>query len=144
MFCMGWKMDEADRKIIELLRQDARLPNAALGKKVNLSEPAARRRVAALVKRGVIRRFTVDVAEGGGVSAVAFITTSPHYPTEKLARRLENEEWVGAVLELSGEVDVAAILFATDIAALNSRIDQIRQLPGVEETSLSVVLRKWK
>ncbi len=141
---MGWKMDEKDRRIIGLLRQDARLSNAQLGKRVGLSEPAARRRVAALAKRGTIRRFTVEVGEAGGVQALVFISTSPHYPTEKLARRLEEEEWVGAVWELSGETDIAITLFADDVAELNLLIDRVRQLEGVEETRLSVVLRKWK
>ena len=144
MVTMQWKLDEIDRKILAALRENARIPNQKLGKKVGLSEPAARRRVAALVSRGVIRRFTIDVEESGGVSAIVFIESTPHYPTERLAKKLEAEEGVGAVWELSGEIDIAVTLFAADIAALNSRIDQIRQMEGVEETRLSVILRKWK
>ena len=82
---MGWKIDEIDRKILELLRESANMPNEKIGKKVGLSEPAARRRVANLVTRGVIKRFTIDVEEGGGVSALVFIATSPHckiYPSQ--------------------------------------------------------------
>ena len=141
---MKWKLDETDQKILGALRQNARMPNRKLGKMVGLSEPAARRRVAALVANRAIRRFTIDVEESGGVSAIVFISTSPHFPTEKLAKKLEAEDGVDSVWELSGDVDVAVTLFATDIAALNSRIDRIRQMEGVEETSLSVILRKWK
>ena len=141
---MGWKLDETDRKILGILRQDARLPNRKLGKLVGLSEPAARRRVAALVAARVIRRFTIDVEESGGVSAIVFISTSPHMPAGKIMERLKSEEGVGSVWELSGDVDVAITLFAPDIEALNRRIDEIRLIEGIKKTKLSVILKKWK
>ncbi|VVC00216.1 HTH-type transcriptional regulator LysM [uncultured archaeon] len=141
---MGWKLDETDRKIISLLRADARASNASIGKKVGLSEPAARRRVANLVKRGVVRKFTIDVAEGGGVSALVFVHTASHVPSEKIARALEKEEGIGAVWELSGSIDAAVTLFAPDIESLNRKIDEIRNMEGVEKTELSVILKKWK
>jgi len=141
---MAWKIDEIDRKLLEILRESANLPNAALGKKVGLSEPAARRRVSALVKRGVIRRFTIDVEEGGGVSALVFIATLPHTPAERIMRQLQREPGVGSIWELSGDIDIALTLSAPDIAALNKRIDEIRQMQGINATKLSVILKKWR
>ncbi|MCX6770354.1 MAG: Lrp/AsnC family transcriptional regulator, partial [Candidatus Micrarchaeota archaeon] len=126
------------------LRQDARLPNAAIGKKVGLSEPAARRRVGNLLLHGVIKRFTVDIAEGGGVSALVFIHTTPHVPSKKMAKALEAEPGIGSVWELSGNVDAAITIFAPDIGTLNEKIDKIRNMEGVERTELSVILKKWK
>lgn len=141
---MAWKIDEIDRKILEILRESANMPNAALGKKVGLSEPAARRRVAALVSRGVIRRFTIDVEEGGGVSALVFIATLPHTPAERIMRSLQKEPGVGSIWELSGDIDISITLAAPDIAALNKRIDEIRQMQGINTTKLSVILKKWR
>ena len=141
---MAWKLDEIDRKLLEILRESANMPNAALGKKVGLSEPAARRRVAALVKHGVIKRFTIDVAEGGGVSALVFIATSPHMSAEKIMGKLQKEPGVGSIWELSGEIDIALTLYAQDIDGLNKRIDDIRNMDGIKKTNLSVILKKWK
>lgn len=141
---MAWKIDEIDRKILEILRENASMPNAALGKKVGLSEPATRRRVANLVSRGVIRRFTIDVEEGGGVSALVFIATSPHVPAEKIMKSLQKEPGVGHIWELSGEIDIAITLYAQDISGLNKRIDGIRNMDGIKKTNLSVILKKWK
>ena len=141
---MKWKLDEIDRKILSALRENARLPNQKLGKKVGLSEPAARRRVAALISNGVVKRFTIDVEESGGVSAIVFISTSPHVPAQKIMERLRGEEGVGAVWELSGDIDVAITLFAPDIESLNRRIDEIRAFEGIKKTKLSIILKKWK
>ncbi len=141
---MGWKMDEIDRKILQLLSENARMPNQRIGKKVGLSEPAARRRVAALSSRGVIRRFTIDVEESGGVCALVFITTSPEVSSERMARELSREEGVWRIWELSGETDVALLLSAPDMETLNRRVDELRSMRSVKKTSTSIIMKKWK
>jgi len=141
---MTWKIDEKDRKILELLREDARIPNEKLGRKVGLSEPATRRRVANLVSRGVIRRFTIDVEEGGGVQALVFLSTASHISSEKIAKQLAGEPGVGAIWETSGEMDVAITLTAPDMDALNKRLDEIRAMEAVKKTQTSIVMKKWR
>ena len=141
---MGWKIDEIDRKIMEILRENANTPNEKLGKKVGLSEPAARRRVAALVSRGVIRRFTIDVEEGGNVQALVFISTSTHFSSGKMVKSLSAEPGVGHVWETSGDMDVAITLSAQDMDSLNRRLDEIRAMPAIRKTKTSVIMKKWR
>ncbi len=141
---MAWKMDEIDRKILEILREDARIANEALGKKVDLSEPAARRRVANLVSRGVIRRFTVDVEEGGAVQALVFVTLLPSAASEKIMRELTRAPGVTALFEISGDTDMVVRLAAPDMDELNRRIDTLRHHPEITATKTNMVLKKWK
>lgn len=141
---MAWKIDEIDRKLLELLREDARTPNEALGKKVGLSEPAARRRVAALVTRGVIRRFTVDIEESGSVQAIVFLSTAPHASAEKLSQKLSKHEGVGFIWETSGDMDIAVLLSAPDMGELNKRIDLMRSMEEVINSKTSIVMKKWR
>ena len=141
---MAWKMDEIDRKILEILREDARIANAALGKKVNLSEPAARRRVANLVSRGVIRSFTVDVEEGGAVQALVFVTFLPSAQSDKIIKGLMHASGVTALFEISGDSDLVVRLSAPDMEELNRRIDSIRHHPEITSTKTNMVLKKWK
>jgi len=141
---MAWKMDDVDRKILEILREDARIANEALGKKVNLSEPAARRRVANLVARGVIRRFTVDVEEGGAVQAIVFVTMLPSAASEKIIRELMRAPGVTGLFEISGDTDLVVRLAASDMDELNNRIDTLRHHPEITATKTNMVLKKWK
>ncbi|MCX6770439.1 MAG: Lrp/AsnC family transcriptional regulator [Candidatus Micrarchaeota archaeon] len=141
---MAWKMDEIDRKILEILREDARIANVALGKKVGLSEPAARRRVANLAARGVIRRFTVDVEEGGAVQAIVFVTFLPSAQSEKIIRELSRAPGITALFEISGDTDLVARLAAPDMDELNLRIDALRHHPEITATKTNMVLKKWK
>ncbi|NUT90789.1 MAG: AsnC family transcriptional regulator, partial [Saccharothrix sp.] len=52
-------MDDTDRAVLALLREDATLSYAALGAQVGLSAAAAHERVRKLRERGVIRRTTI-------------------------------------------------------------------------------------
>ncbi len=141
---MAWKIDEIDRKIIEILRENAQIPNQKLGKKVGLSEPAARRRVGNLVSRGVIRRFTIDVEEGGAVIALAYLSTSPHAGSDKVFKALSAQSGVGAVWEVSGDMDFAVTLSASDMDALNKLVDEIRALDVIRKTKTSIIMKKWR
>lgn len=141
---MAWKIDEIDRKILEILRENARISNGKLGKKIGLSEPAARRRVANLVLRGVLRRFTIDVEEGGAVQALVFLSTSPHASPDKVFRTLIGEAGVGNVWEVSGDMDLAITLSAPDMGSLNRRVDEIRALDVIRKTKTSIIMKKWR
>ena len=141
---MAWKIDEIDRKILELLKNEAKMPNARLGKKVGLSEPAARRRVANLERRGVIRRFTIDIEEKAAVQSLLFVNVNPHVPSEKVVSELAKVEGVGSMWELSGDIDFSLLLSAPDIETLNSRVDAIRNLPAVVGTKTSILMKRWK
>ncbi|NIC00508.1 AsnC family transcriptional regulator [Halobacterium sp. R2-5] len=54
-------LDETDRRILELLASDARLPYSDIADEVGLSAPAVSDRIAGLRDSGVIERFTVDI-----------------------------------------------------------------------------------
>jgi Lrp/AsnC family leucine-responsive transcriptional regulator len=54
-------LDPTDRRILEELTADARLTLAELGRRVNLSPPAARERLQRLERAGVIRGYHAEV-----------------------------------------------------------------------------------
>lgn len=141
---MAWKIDEIDRKILELLRENARMQNEKLGKKVGLSEPAARRRVSNLLSRGVIRRFTVDVEEGGAVQALVSVSVAPSAQSQKIVKELGKTEGVGSIVEISGDADLVVQIHAPDMDTLNARIDQMRHHPEITGTKTNMVMKKWR
>lgn len=54
-------LDDIDQQIIALLREDARLANVDLSKRIGLSPSATLSRVRSLRERGVIARFTTEL-----------------------------------------------------------------------------------
>ena len=67
-------MDDIDRQIVALLRQDARRSFQSIGLRVSLSAPAVKRRVDRLEAAGVVRGYTASVDPGRfGWSTHAFV-----------------------------------------------------------------------
>jgi len=70
-------MDDIDRQIVALLRQDARRSFQSIGLRVSLSAPAVKRRVDRLEAAGVVRGYTASVDPGRfGWSTHAFVALS--------------------------------------------------------------------
>ncbi|TMP98526.1 MAG: AsnC family transcriptional regulator, partial [Thaumarchaeota archaeon] len=82
-------MDKADQLIIRVLRDDARISNTDLAKKLDLSEATVRRRIAGLVGSGAIRRFTVEVDDPDQTSAIMWVSVSPSIPTGQVSGKIK-------------------------------------------------------
>ncbi|MGJ4859024.1 Lrp/AsnC family transcriptional regulator [Labrys sp. KB_33_2] len=54
-------LDEVDKRIVDILVENARISLKELAGRVNLSSPSTSERLKRLEERGVIRAFTVDV-----------------------------------------------------------------------------------
>ena len=70
-------MDQIDEKILSILREDSRTSFVEIAKVVNLSEAAIRRRVANLLKAGVISKFTIETNTGPQANAISLLSVNP-------------------------------------------------------------------
>ena len=142
-------MDEKDRAIIRLLRQDARMSNAALAEQVGLSPSACLRRLRILEEQGPIRGYTVVLDEreaaGPGVTVIVQITlerqTDEHLKRfEEAVRRLPEARECHL---MTGMSDYLLRLEARD-AADYERIhkDALSRMPGVSRIQSSFAIRR--
>ena len=136
-------MDDTDKEIIEILKQDGRATYSDIGKRVGLSEGAVRKRIKALVESGVIRRFTVKVGLTEGAEAIALLSVDPSLPTSEVSKALRKYSNVETVYEITGEYDIAVTISGLNIAEVNECLERIRRLEGVANTNTMIVLRSW-
>ena len=138
-------MDETDTKILEMLRRDAHMPNAQMGKSISLSEAAVRKRVKNLVSRGVIKRFTIDTKEESEpISALVFVAVEPKAPTDQISRQILLLDNISHLYEVTGDYDICAFVTTRETAKLNKIIDQIRRMPKVKASRTDIILRSWE
>jgi DNA-binding Lrp family transcriptional regulator len=136
-------MDEIDKKIIQILKQDGRASYSEIGKKVGLSEGAVRIRIKKLMESGVIKKFTIETGLSGGAEALSLISVSPSIPTSKISAMLRETPNIKEVYEVTGEYDIAVIISAADIAQVNECVEKIRKIEGVLNTNTMIVLCSW-
>ncbi|MFC4298306.1 MAG: Lrp/AsnC family transcriptional regulator [Castellaniella sp.] len=71
-------LDDTDRRLVELLQANARMPIKAIAEHIGLSAPGASERLRRLEDRGVIRAFTVEVDPRAlGYSLQAIVRVKP-------------------------------------------------------------------
>jgi DNA-binding Lrp family transcriptional regulator len=131
-------MDETDRHILGILRNDGRSSFVDIAKKVGLTEGAVRARLRKLYEDGTIKRFTVETKDD--VKAVMLVATSRSVSTSKVSGEIE-ALGVGRVYEISGNFDIVCFVESESIDQVNSIVDKIREIDGVTDTSTSLVLK---
>jgi DNA-binding Lrp family transcriptional regulator len=135
-------LDETDRALLALLRDNARAGVAELARKMKLARTTVQSRLARLERERVIAGYTVtvpDEAEAALVRAHVLITARPKSGAaiEAALRKIPE---LRTLLSVSGPFDLIALLAADSIGALDRLIDRIGEIEGVERTTSAIVL----
>src|SRR5215210_6960022 len=136
-------MDEIDRQIVALLRQDARRSFQSIGLRVSLSAPAVKRRVDRLEAEGVLRGYTalVDPARfGWGTHAFVALFCEGRMAAHEVRAAVERHPEVEAAYTVAGEASAIVHVRARDTAHLEETLERLRDRPGVTRTQTQIVL----
>jgi DNA-binding Lrp family transcriptional regulator len=136
---MSAVMDELDREIVSILRQDARTPYTEIAEEVNISEGTVRNRVERLLEEGVIERFTV-ATRTGNVKAMIEVEVDIDVDTAAVSEGIAEWEEVDFVWQVSGEEDIVVVVDATDTESVNDLITRARGMEDVMNTKTRLIL----
>ncbi|MGZ0746582.1 MULTISPECIES: Lrp/AsnC family transcriptional regulator [unclassified Haloparvum] len=132
-------MDDLDRRILNILRRDARTPYTEIADQVGTSEGTVRNRVERMTEEGVIERFTVTTRTGN-VKAMVEISVAMNVDTSEIGEEMAEWDEVDFVWQVSGEEDVVLIVDAVDTRAVNELISQAREMDDVKSTKTRLIL----
>ena len=135
-------LDATDHRLVSLLRENARTATAELARRLGLSRTTVQSRIERLERGGVVAGYTVKLAdevEAGLVRTYVLITLAPKH-TQVIQTALRQIPAVRSLHSVSGPFDLLAILAASSIEELDTVIDRIGQLDGVERTMSAIVL----
>jgi len=110
---------------------------------VHLSAPAVKRRIDRLEADGVIRGYTavVDPAlYGWTTEAFVDLYCDGRMPGERIRRAVEAEPGVAAAYTVAGESSAILHVMTRDTKDLESVLERIRAVDGVNRTVSEVVL----
>lgn len=113
-------LDAKDRKILNLLAQNARQPYSGIAKKVKLSKDAVRYRLNNLIKSGVIQGFSavVDIAKLGYTPFHVFLKLNRMDNTieKRITQIFTAYDFTRAVIRFTGEYDFQLSVVAKGIS----------------------------
>ncbi|MDJ0947661.1 MAG: Lrp/AsnC family transcriptional regulator [Alphaproteobacteria bacterium] len=124
------ELDQIDRRILAVLRENADLPNTALADAVGLSPSACLRRVARLKETGVIRRIValVDPARlNRRLSAIVTVKFERHGPEfrQEFVKRVQTEPAISQCYMVTGDVSCVLVLHAVDMDEYTALADRL-------------------
>lgn len=143
-------LDERDRRLLTLLQEDCRLPNAEIAERVGMSASACWRRVRALEEAGIVTGYGARVAPdrlGLGFQAIVHVQLTRHDPDrlQGFIRGVETRPEVLDCYATTGTADYHLRVLTRDISAYNAFLeDFLFRLPGVQSAQTNVVLREIK
>ena len=135
-------MKPVDKKLLSLLKSDARMSTSDLARTLDLSRSTIQSKIKKLEQEGVIKGYTVvygDEYKQSLVTAHVLIKVVQKL-TAKTNRELSNIPEVSALHAISGDFDLIVMLKAESTQALSRILDEISNLDGVERTNSSVIL----
>jgi DNA-binding Lrp family transcriptional regulator len=139
------RLDDTDRRVLELLGRDGRASYAEIGLLVNLSATAVKRRVDRLRERGVVLGFTVVLdpdALAWRTEAFVEVYCRERTSPEEILATLRQFPEVVAAWTVTGDADALVHLRAADTGHLEAVIERIRKEPGVQRSRSQVVLSR--
>lgn len=139
------KFDDLDMKLLYELTVDGSVSVPALSKKLGINVSVLYSRIKRLVKKKLIKKFTVDIDYsllGIGVKASVGINRDPKFKNSIHKKFMETPEVV-SISEITGRFDIMIKVYAKNLEALHSIvIEKIGKIEGIQNTETFVELQK--
>ncbi len=139
-------MDDTDRKLISLLRRDARTNVATLAARLGVSRGTITNRLRKLEDAQVIVGYTVRLrpdAEPNQIRAWMGVLVEGNQ-TRAVVASLLGEPGVAALHDTNGRWDLLAELRAESMAELSKVLERVRLIKGIANTETSILLASFR
>ena len=139
-------MDETDRNLIALLRQNARMNVADLAYKLKVSRGTVTNRIRKLEDTGVIQGFTVKLrpdSQPDRICAWMGVLVEGNQ-TRMVIASLMGEPGVVALHDTNGRWDLLAELEAASMTDLSQTLERVRLIKGISSTETNIHLATYR
>jgi DNA-binding Lrp family transcriptional regulator len=135
-------LDAHDRKLLSLLREDARLPTAALARALGVARTTVVQRLKRLERDGIVGGYTVRMSSRMQAHAlrVHVLLSIDAKKGDAVIGGLRGIPQVRAAYAISGAFDALAFVECETTREIDKVLDEIGALPGVQRTQSSLVL----
>ena len=134
------KLDETDRKIIEILQEDGRISMKDLGKLIGLTSPAVSERIKRLENCGIISGYKAIInpdALGRNIKAFIHISLPGSQRYAEFLENAKNDPRIVECHHITGDDCSLLKVLVSDMQELESVIDSIKKIGS---TKTSVIL----
>lgn len=139
-------MDDTDRKLLSLLREDARMSVVELARKLEVARGTVQNRMARLERDGAILGYSVRLrpaSETHRIRAVMMIAIDGEH-ANAVIRQLKGYPEIRSLHTTNGRWDVVAELATDTLEAFDAVLRDVRMIRGISNTETSLLLSTHK
>jgi DNA-binding Lrp family transcriptional regulator len=136
------QLDDPDRKLLALLREDGRMSTAELARRLGVARTTVVERLKRLERDGVVAGYTVRLhprVQGRMLRVHVLLSVDPR-KGETVVEALRGIPQVRGVYAISGAFDSLVFVEGETTEEIDRILDAIGKLPGVGRTQSSLVL----
>ena len=139
-------LDAIDRQLIELLRDNSRLPTVTLAKRLGVSRGTVQNRIDRLMAGGVLMGFTIRLRDDEAEGVIRAITALELRSGEAKSAiaALKRFPEVSRIYSTNGRWALVVELRATDLAALDRVLTEIRAIRAIAQSETNILLAELK
>ena len=139
-------MDDLDRRILQALQADGRVPFTQIARQAGVSETTIRTRYQRLIQQGILRVAGIVDPYALEFEAIALVTilVEPGM-ADTIARSLAVLPEVSCLVRTLGTYDLVLEVFCRDVSHLTEVVtDKIRRIPGVRATETLMIAESYR
>lgn len=140
------KLDELDRRLIDLLSQDARVSNRAIAGQLGVTEGTVRGRIKRLQSERLIAFTAITGLAMARKSRLAFINIEAETGSVRaVMRALSLIAEIDGVMATTGRFNILALCLFDELEMLaDIASERIRVLPGVRHVETAIAVKTFK
>lgn len=138
-------MDEKDRRLVTMLRENARLPVSTLAGELGVSRGTVQNRIDRMIEKGEILGFTVRVrpdTEPFQVRAIMMIEVEGER-TDRILKQLRGYPEIASIHTTNGRWDLVLELRTGNLEEFDQALRRIRQIKGIAASETSLLLSSY-
>ena len=140
-------IDKADGEILDILRNDGRMPFLGIAKKLKISESTVRKRVGNMEKQGVIKKYSAIIEPAkigyGSVAIVGIDAKAEKFLS--VAKKLTEYDNVKFVSTSTGDHMIMAEIWMDKASELRDFItNTVEKMDGVTRTCPAILNERLK
>jgi DNA-binding Lrp family transcriptional regulator len=139
-------MDDLDRQLIGLLRDNARTPAASLAKSLKVARGTVQNRLAKLERDGTIAGYTIRLRPKIDEQRIVALMTIAVEGNrlEAVLRTLRGDPSIVTLYTTNGRWDLVAEIRTDSLQSFDQELSRIRRIEGISGTETSLLLSTHK
>ncbi|MFX1337035.1 MAG: Lrp/AsnC family transcriptional regulator [Promethearchaeota archaeon] len=133
------KIDDDDKKIIEMIERDPDITHSDIAKEIEKSQPAVGARIIKLERKNLLaKQVGFNIKKVDIKVAIAYISTKD---VDKIVEKIEDCPFINHAFKISGEYNLLCFITASDLQTIERLIDLcFRRDPDVINVKTSILI----